>query len=305
MMNWHKKWLIMGGITILMISLALYANSLSTLKQAVIAYEQQDYQQAETLFQKMDINESVEAQYYLGMIYAEDLNLQAAPKLAIEYLKMAAKSDFAPAQFNLGLHYYRGLIVEKNQPQALKLWYQSAKQNYSLAQYYLGLAYFLGEGVQADALMARRWYQVAADNGNSQAKQALLLITHHQSSIKKENPALIKDKAIQEQEYHQNEDISVLATDNNIFKGLESSHYIAQLFATSDFEGAVLLKNKYDLNPLYIVTYQVKGKRWFALLQGNYLSKQAAMDAVTLYTKQYPSLKPWIRPISHIQQLIQ
>lgn len=67
-----------------------------------------------------------------------------------------------------------GIGVDVDQKKAVELYEQSANKGYPKAQFYLGDCYFNGEGVEEDEGKARYWYHRAADNGNEDAKEALV-----------------------------------------------------------------------------------------------------------------------------------
>ena len=67
-----------------------------------------------------------------------------------------------------------GQGVSSDARKAFELYEQSANKGYAKAQYYLGDCYFNGEGVDADESKARFWYHKAADQGNEDAKEALV-----------------------------------------------------------------------------------------------------------------------------------
>ena len=73
-----------------------------------------------------------------------------------------------------GLKYYNGKVVEKNLEKAAGFFRQSAEAGDMVGQYFLGYCYFNGEGVEEDEGKARYWYHRAADNGNEDAKEALV-----------------------------------------------------------------------------------------------------------------------------------
>jgi TPR repeat protein len=54
------------------------------------------------------------------------------------------------------------------------VWFaKAAQQNHAKSQYWLGYHYENGQGVAQNYAEAARWYQLAADQGNAQAKSKL------------------------------------------------------------------------------------------------------------------------------------
>src|SRR3989304_4317963 len=62
-----------------------------------------------------------EAQFNLGLFYAEGTGVNQDPSEAVKWWGMAAKQGLAAAQFNLGLMYMKGGGIEGNQEEAVRL----------------------------------------------------------------------------------------------------------------------------------------------------------------------------------------
>lgn len=89
------------------------------------------------------------------------------------YLMMSAKQGYAKAQRDLA-HLYAGHGLYVN---AIKYWTQSAKAGDNESLYYLGQSYKHGRGVEKSLEQALYYYELAADDGFTQAiyQQAKLL----------------------------------------------------------------------------------------------------------------------------------
>ena len=74
-----------------------------------------------------------EAQFNLGLYYAEGTGVKPDPAEAVKWWAMAAKQGYAAAQFNLGLMYMKGEGVDENQDEAVRLWRMSANQGFNQA----------------------------------------------------------------------------------------------------------------------------------------------------------------------------
>jgi len=109
------------------------------------------------------------AQYELGYLYVNDRNYDEAMKW---YLK-SAKQQYAPAQAGVGWLYYIKDTQESDK-KAVEWFRLAVEQNNADGQYLLGLMYAKGRGgLPKDSQEAERWYQRAADQGHSQAKDKL------------------------------------------------------------------------------------------------------------------------------------
>ena len=88
-------------------------------------------------------------------------------------LQERAEQGDAEAQYNLGVSYAEGDGVVKDLEEAIKWWRKAADQGNADAQTNLGIAYGYGAGVAQDYEEAVKWYRKAADQGDADAKKAL------------------------------------------------------------------------------------------------------------------------------------
>jgi TPR repeat protein len=98
---------------------------------------------------------------------------EAEGKEALADLKERAQQGNAEAQFNLGICYANGEGVAKDWDEAVKWWRKAAEQGDADAQKNLGNSYYQGEGVAKDAVEAVKWYRKAAEQGNADAQKNL------------------------------------------------------------------------------------------------------------------------------------
>lgn len=85
------------------------------------------------------------------------------------WFRMAAEQELERAQSRLDLLLGNGIIVPQNQAEV----YKAAECGNKDAQFNLGLLYENGQGVPQDYTQAEYWYRMAADQGNSNAKDKL------------------------------------------------------------------------------------------------------------------------------------
>ena len=78
-----------------------------------------------------------------------------------ETRRLAEQGD-ADAQFNLGVMYANGEGVLKDEAEAVRWFRLAADQGNAFAQYDLGVMYANGEGVPQDDAEAVRWFRLAA-----------------------------------------------------------------------------------------------------------------------------------------------
>jgi TPR repeat protein len=115
-----------------------------------------------------------EAQYRLGMMYANGEGMELDHAKAAELLLAAAKQGQTAAQTTLGWLYANGYGVTQDDERA-RTWYQRAAELGDVkAQYTLGTMYRFGQmGVEKDGGQASHWYLKAADQGLAAAQFAL------------------------------------------------------------------------------------------------------------------------------------
>ncbi|MBP6058457.1 MAG: sel1 repeat family protein [Nitrosomonas sp.] len=114
--------------------------------------------------------------YYTGEAISKSPSGQVLnndPELAAGWFFRAAEQGFADAQFNLGLMYANGEGVEQDMTQAVELFKKAAEQGHVDAQNNLGAMYFTGEGVGRDEKKAIEWFEKAAAQGNVDAQANL------------------------------------------------------------------------------------------------------------------------------------
>lgn len=114
--------------------------------------------------------------YYTGEAISKNPSGQVLsndPELAAGWFFRAAEQGYADAQFNLGLMYANGEGVEKDMAQAVELFRKAAEQGHVDAQNNLGAMYFTGEGIERDEKKAIEWFEKAAAQGNADAQANL------------------------------------------------------------------------------------------------------------------------------------
>lgn len=107
------------------------------------------------------------AQYWLGA-YFDSSHLYVK---ANYWFGKAAEQGLSDAQFNLGVHYANGRGVPRDYAKA-NYWYaKAAEQGYADAQNNLGFDYYNGHGVPQDTMRAIYWWRKAAAQGSRMAER--------------------------------------------------------------------------------------------------------------------------------------
>jgi TPR repeat protein/predicted acylesterase/phospholipase RssA/ankyrin repeat protein len=143
-------------------------------------------------------DEQKEAQYQLGLIYENGLDVEKnyneaalwftkavknGHDEALTRLRTIAKRGNACGQVNLGILYQdacniiqndqKGCNIEQRDAKAVKWFRKSAEQGNADGQYHLGLMYESGRGVLKDDVEAAKWFKKAAEQGHANGQYRL------------------------------------------------------------------------------------------------------------------------------------
>ena len=168
-----KNRLIRRGIVVLALLAALPGTPVAaaqTFDEAVAAYERSDYATAMRGFRVHAEQGHAEAQFDLGVMYANSLGVPENDIEAVKWYRKAAEQGLAIAQHYLGVMYAKGRGVPRNDQEAVKWYHRAAEQGDADAQHYLGVMYAKGRGVPEDDAEAARWYRKAAEQGHADAQ---------------------------------------------------------------------------------------------------------------------------------------
>jgi TPR repeat protein len=99
-----------------------------------------------------------------------------------EATQARADGGDAEAQFSLGLQYANGKDVAQDYSHAAEWYLKAAKQSHAMAQFNLATMYAAGQGVPRDDAQAMIWFEKAAAQGEAGA-QYHLGMRHHRASI--------------------------------------------------------------------------------------------------------------------------
>lgn len=168
------------------------------------AFKNKDYQRAYREWKASAEAGQAEAQFDLGLLYAQGLGVQRDLTVASNWYRKAAEQGNAEAQFALGQMYSRGWGVPRDMADALRwlqmansvdsdgpptdwlsvegygmpqdprqaaYWYwQAAENGHPEAQFNLGRLYASGNGVKRDEEQAARWMSASAGQGYAPAQ---------------------------------------------------------------------------------------------------------------------------------------
>ena len=106
----------------------------------------------------------VDAQYTLGMMYANGQGVPQDYKEAFKWYRLVAEQGTALEETT------EDKLKKKNIPQALKFLTNDAENGVVDAQIDLGVMYANGQYVPQDDRQSAKWYRLAAENGDSRAQ---------------------------------------------------------------------------------------------------------------------------------------
>jgi uncharacterized protein len=122
------------------------------------------------------------AQYELGRaFFSGTLSVAKDEAEAVKWFRKAAEQNVADAQYNLGVCYANGQGVTEDDAESVKWFRKAAEQNLADAQYNLGVCYDSGEGVAKDEVEAYKWWLLAAGQGNDDAKYNMTIVENKMS----------------------------------------------------------------------------------------------------------------------------
>lgn len=125
--------------------------------------------------------DNVGVQYYLGFIYKEGRGVAVNEGEAFKWYRKASEQGHLDAQYELGSLYCKklgSLYCEKDAKEMFEWFHKSAIQGNVKAQYMLGFLYDSGFGVARNVYEAVRWYRMAAEQGDTAAKEQLQILGH-------------------------------------------------------------------------------------------------------------------------------
>ena len=113
----------------------------TSIDDAAAAYLRGDYAQTLKILRPLAEQGNVEAQYSIGLMYAEGQGVTQNHQEALKWFKLAAAQGYAQAQYNSGVMYRDGLGVAQNYQEALKWYRLAAAQGHAFSQYNIGAMY--------------------------------------------------------------------------------------------------------------------------------------------------------------------
>ena len=150
------------------------------------AFDRGDFQTALRDWRPLAHKGVAEAEFGLGVMYANGDGVAPDYGIAASWFRKAAEKNYAAAQFELGGLYVNGHGVAKDYAIALGWFRKAADQGYADGQFALGVMYENGQGVVQDYATAASWYRSAANLGNATAQYALGILYYKGEGVPKD-----------------------------------------------------------------------------------------------------------------------
>lgn len=137
----------------------------------------QDFEKAFFWFKESGKENVANSRYNLGVLYQQGLGTLKNVENAMNMYRSAALLGHPEAQYNLGIAYAEGIGVPYSIESAVHYFEKSAVTGVPESAYNLGLIYENGLTGQKDHNKALFWYNLASDNNNVEAQNALGQLT--------------------------------------------------------------------------------------------------------------------------------
>jgi TPR repeat protein len=164
---------------------------LEMLNQGVAKYINSEYAEADSLFRLADSLNSSDACYYLGEMSYEGIGMPKDFRRGFNYTSKAAKMGNKLAEYRLGLIYQNGIDVKADYDKAIRYFESAGKvidkgteANNPEFQFVKANMYMYGNGVQQNRKRAIEYYESAANLAYPQAQYELYEILNKEDQEK-------------------------------------------------------------------------------------------------------------------------
>jgi len=304
------RWLVLGLLTLLAGETAA-----DPADDAYGAYQLGDYARASELWYPLAEKGNVEAQYYLGTLFAEGkVDGAVTPVRAVFWLGRAANAGYVEAQYRLATMYYQGDGVPRNLPAALAWWQQAAGQGHAESLLSLARLAHAGKDVPMDLDQAALLYQAAAQAGSQAAWLGLAQLEQDRARLAEEHAAAREEAEALLARAKPAKRKSAAHARPQVPKGgylgvdwimaQPPTRYTIQLLGARDL-GPIeaLLQDLPGDAEISVYAFRRKGALWYAVIYGSYASEATARNAAARLQTAGTEITPWVRRFGNIQAL--
>lgn len=237
------------------------------------AYNRGEFAEAARLWRPLAQAGDADAQFALGTLYQTGRGVEQSDAKATEWFRRAARHGSIPAQYNLGNAYKHGRGVAPDEAKAFIWWHKAAQAGLAPAQFNVGTAYLYGRGVARSETQGVEWYRRAAANGHPGARAALEQLAALQAGGADEGGApWVRARA--------------------------PDHFTLQLRAAETAAEARRYIASLPRAEYVLCAYRSQGKRWWAVLTGDYPDAATAQRAASEWRQHS---EPWVRRFGSLQ----
>lgn len=146
------------------------------------AYNSGDYETAVTEWQPLAEDGNADAQFGMGLLYANGFGVPLDDAQALKWYLLAAEQDHADAQCSIGVMYANGWGVPQSDDEAFKWYSLAADQGVTAAQVGVAKMYEGGFGAPQDNVQAHKWFTIAAELGDFNAASKRDQLAEHMAA---------------------------------------------------------------------------------------------------------------------------
>lgn len=249
-----------------------------------------------------------EAEYNLGIMYASGRGVARNMARAAHWYERAAKQGVVEAQYNLGTLYGVGLGVEKNERVAADWLQRAADKGLTEAEFNLGVLFEHGRGVRLDGNAAMDWYRRAARKDYQPAKERLAALEQKfgVQPVAVRVPDTVEPSDLTKPDQHAPAPVPPGLRSNQWIATLDPERFTLQLMSQTSEPRAVgfIRDRQLESHAAYFV-WQKDGATWYSIVYGVYDSFEQASAAGESLPPAIADVKPWIRRIAVIHELIE
>lgn len=169
-MNGRPNRILGVAIASYVVILAHASLAAGTMQDAADAFARGDNRAAYDIVRPLADSGDAQAQFSLGMMFAQGLGVAKDEAEAVLWFTRAAEQGEPNAQVNLGSAYLKGKGTAVDFEKAAFWFRRAAEQGFAAGQFNLGLCYAKGRGVAQNDGIAVEWYRKAAIQGSVQAQ---------------------------------------------------------------------------------------------------------------------------------------
>lgn len=287
---------------------------------------EQDYAEANYWFLRAAEQGMAAAQYNLGNAYKNGTGMAPDPQMAVRWWRKAADQDFGPAQFNLGSALMEGFGIQRDAEAGLQWYRRAAANGHAHAQSFLEEL-----GAPADDTQTQ---QHATDDTTPPQQDANEVRTKNTATPARGTTAVSRPDATPKTaetapepakpdmtapeayahpapEAAEPQRSAAAAPDEARSTGSpaacadwldrDANTFTVQLLSSPQPEDAHQYAARHALTDTAICSYQVKGRRWHALLHGRYDSAAAARAALAGLPAPVRADGAYVRRIAEIR----